>query len=243
MAHVDHAAGEKIDAERRMLVAELRGIERARDVEPARVADEALVAIDELLPADLQRERELPGISEHGAGLVHVERAVEFGQIVAGRGGIVALVAEGITGAAFQKKRERLPGVARARHDAQELVDVARVVLRACGKIPVGAGVGRAGAILALLAQTDVHADVPRFRGGIGGAQLQVEVAGERLGRRGRRVLRADGWRESERGEKQRDNKQPGLPGAAGGISLGLHQCVEVKRSTGPSQRATTSAG
>src|SRR4051812_37624352 len=85
---VDQAAGEEIDAEEPVLPANLGGIEGAGIVVPAEIAEQALVAVDEFLAADLQRERELLVIADEEIGLVNIQVAVVLGQGMPGLGGI-----------------------------------------------------------------------------------------------------------------------------------------------------------
>ena len=80
MIVVHEPAREEVDAEERVLPAELQGVEGAGVVVPAQVADQAVVAVEELLPSGLHGYGKLLVVAERHEGLVNVQRAVPFGE-------------------------------------------------------------------------------------------------------------------------------------------------------------------
>ena len=79
------------------------GVEGARVVVPAKVADEPLVAVDEFLAAELQRNGKLLVIADEDEGLVQIDRAVAFREALAGRRGVETFVVERVAASGLRR--------------------------------------------------------------------------------------------------------------------------------------------
>src|SRR6185436_5626620 len=83
---VDDAAREHVDAENRILPAQLRGVERPRVVAPAEMSDQPLIAVNELLSPDFQRKRKLLVIADEDKRLMNIDARIAIGEALAGGG-------------------------------------------------------------------------------------------------------------------------------------------------------------
>src|SRR5207247_7827574 len=70
----DHAAGEEVHAEPRVLPAYFGGVEHTANVVPGKCAHEALLAIAQFLAADFERERKFLVVTKGEVGLVQIDR-------------------------------------------------------------------------------------------------------------------------------------------------------------------------
>ena len=129
-------------------------------------------------------------VADLDVGHLQLERAVVLRHVLARRRGGIAIVAEGIAGPQLDHEGDQVPLVANPRHQARQPVLVAVGGRGRAEEVEVGAGVRGACAVLVLVAEPLVDAEVPGGERGGGRLQVIVDRAGHRGGGRRGDILR-----------------------------------------------------
>jgi hypothetical protein len=186
------------------------------------VADEPLVAVGELLPAHLERDRELLEVPDQEIGHLQLERAVVLGQVLSGRRRRVPVIAYRVARPRLDDERDQVPLVGDARHEPGQPVVVAVVGRGIREEVEVRAGMGRSGVLLVLVSKPLVYPEVPALQVREFGDQIGVDHARHGRRRRRRDVLRARGGGAEE--------EHQGLGGGSHGRVCSITGCQPGRR-------------